>query len=90
MECAEGFDGGQPQFFLLEVYDWKTGTLQANVSAKFPLFVVSGLDAGKTLKMVLYAANSKGKSDSVILEGFTTKVAEKQTGKFFAKQFHFD
>ncbi|KAJ8970114.1 hypothetical protein NQ314_001386 [Rhamnusium bicolor] len=73
--------GGQPQYFLLEVYDWKTGILQANVSAKFPLFIVSGLDPGKVLKMVVYSANSKGRSESVLLEGFTLKVAEKQTGK---------
>lgn len=84
VECSEGFDGGQPQYFLLEVYDWKSGTLQANVSAKFPLFVVGGLDSGKLLKMVIYAANSKGKSENVLLEGFTLKVAEKQTGKFLS------
>ncbi|KAH0811730.1 hypothetical protein GEV33_011062 [Tenebrio molitor] len=79
VECAEGFDGGQPQFFLLEVYDQQTDTLQANVSAKFPLFTVSGLDPGKILKMVVYAANSKGRSETVLLEGLMLKVAEKQT-----------
>ncbi|EFA06209.2 nephrin isoform X1 [Tribolium castaneum] len=79
VECSEGFDGGQPQFFLLEVYDQQTDALQANVSAKFPLFTVSGLDPGKILKMVVYAANSKGKSESVMLEGLMLKAAEKQT-----------
>lgn len=81
VECMEGFDGGQPQYFLLEVYDQQTSVLQANVSAKFPLFTVSGLDSGKILKMILYAANSKGRSEAILLEGFTLKVAEKQTGK---------
>lgn len=76
--------GGQPQYFLLEVYDWKTAVLQANVSAKFPLFIVSGLDPGKVLKMVVYAANAKGRSEPVLLEGFTLKVAEKQTGKIYS------
>lgn len=85
VECTEGFDGGQPQYFLLEVYDWKTSTLQANVSAKFPLFIVSGLDPGRVLKMIVYAANGKGRSESVVLEGFTLKVAEKQTGKFLLR-----
>ncbi|KAL1513913.1 hypothetical protein ABEB36_003251 [Hypothenemus hampei] len=79
VECSEGFDGGQPQYFLLEVYDGKTGTIQANVSSKFPLFIVSGLDPGKELKMVIYAANGKGRSEPVLLEGFTLKTAEKQT-----------
>ncbi|XP_030763465.1 LOW QUALITY PROTEIN: nephrin-like [Sitophilus oryzae] len=79
VECTEGFDGGQPQYFLLEVYERKSGVLQANVSAKFPLFIVSGLDPGKELKMAVYAANAKGRSEPVLLEGFTLKVAEKQT-----------
>lgn len=82
VECAEGFDGGQPQHFLLEVYDQQTGILQANVSAKFPLFVVNGLESGKVLKMLVYAANAKGRSEGVLLEGFTLKAAEKQTGRF--------
>lgn len=63
------------------MFDWKTGVLQANVSSKFPVFVVSGLDPGKILKMHVYAANGKGRSEVVPLEGFTLKVAEKQTGK---------
>ncbi|XP_050301674.1 nephrin isoform X2 [Anthonomus grandis grandis] len=79
VECDEGFDGGQPQYFLLEVYDRKSGVLQANVSSKFPLFIVSGLDPGKELKMLMYAANSKGRSEPALLEGFTLKLAEKQT-----------
>lgn len=79
----EGFDGGQPQYFLLEVFDMQTGQLQANVSSKFPVFSVSGLGPGMVLKMLVYAANSKGKSDPVVVEGFTLKVAEKQTGECY-------
>lgn len=80
IECVEGFDGGQPQYFLLELYDQQTGILQANVSAKFPLFIVNGLESGKILKMLVFAANGKGKSEAVLLEGFTLKAAEKHTG----------
>ncbi|CAH2008832.1 unnamed protein product [Acanthoscelides obtectus] len=79
VSCSDGFDGGQPQYFLLEVYDSSTGVLQANVSSKFPEFIVSGLDPGKSLKMTVYAANGKGRSESVMLEGFTLNVAEKQS-----------
>ncbi|KRT85296.1 Immunoglobulin, partial [Oryctes borbonicus] len=79
VECAPGFDGGQPQYFLLEVYDEQTDILQANVSATFPLFTISGLESGKILKMIVYAANAKGRSEAVLLEGFTLKMAEKQT-----------
>lgn len=80
VECTEGFDGGQPQYFLLEVYDEQTELLQANVSSKFPVFTAHNLEPGRILKMIVYAANAKGRSDPVLLEGFTLKVAEKQTG----------
>ncbi|KAF4523455.1 hypothetical protein B566_EDAN008864, partial [Ephemera danica] len=77
----EGFDGGQQQYFLLEVYDLSTGLLQSNVTARFPVFSVNGLESGKGLKMLVYSANAKGKSEQpAVLEGFTLKVAEKQTG----------
>ncbi|CAH1104103.1 unnamed protein product [Psylliodes chrysocephalus] len=79
VECSEGYDGGLPQHFLLEVYDSTTGVLLANVSAKFPVFIVSGLDPGKMLKMIIYASNSKGQSEQVPLDGFTLNIAEKQT-----------
>lgn len=82
VECIEGFDGGQPQYFSLEVYDQQTNIMQVNLSAKFPMFTVSGLESGKILRLHIYARNSKGKSEPVILEGFTLKVAEKQTGKY--------
>ncbi|XP_022914013.2 nephrin isoform X1 [Onthophagus taurus] len=78
VECVESFDGGQQQYFLLEVFDEQTNILQANVSAKFPLFTISGLESGKILRMLVFAANSKGRSEAVVLEGFTLKVAEKQ------------
>lgn len=81
VDCIEGFDGGQPQHFWLEVYDQQTGVLQANVSAVFPVLSVDGLESGKILKMMVYAANAKGRSEGVLLEGFTLKAAEKQTGE---------
>lgn len=65
----------------MEIFDQQTGLLQANISSKYPVFTVSGLDAGKTLKIIIYAINVKGRSDSVLLEAFTLKAAEKQTGK---------
>lgn len=80
VQCFEGFDGGQPQYFLLEVFDQQTGTLQANTTSKFAIFNVSDLDSGRILRMMAYAVNSKGRSEGVLLEGFTLKAAEKQTG----------
>ncbi|KAK6635958.1 hypothetical protein RUM44_001213 [Polyplax serrata] len=80
VECIEGFDGGQPQWFFVEVRDGQTGKLQANISNKFPLFSIAHLSPGQVLGLLVTAVNNKGRSDSVFLEGFTLKVAEKQTG----------
>ena len=82
VECIAGFDGGQVQSFILELYDQHTGLLQANVTAREnAAFTVKDLEPGKVLNMVLYAVNGKGRSEPTLLEGFTLKVAEKQTGK---------
>ncbi|XP_043593637.1 synaptogenesis protein syg-2-like isoform X6 [Bombus pyrosoma] len=81
VECCVGFDGGQPQHFLLEVFDQHTGALQANItSEENAVFTVHGLQSGKILNMILYAVNAKGRSEPTLLEGFTLKIAEKQTG----------
>ncbi|GAB0088671.1 Immunoglobulin-like domain [Sergentomyia squamirostris] len=81
VDCAEGFDGGQRQWFIMEIFDEQTGLLQANVSSKLPLFAVGGLDAGRLLKILIYAANVKGRSEAVTVQAFTLKAAEKQTGR---------
>lgn len=84
-----GFDGGQRQWFIMEIFDQQTSMLQANISSKYPVFTVNGLESGKSLKIIIYAINVKGRSDSVPLEAFTLKAAvEKQTGKmrFFSIQ----
>ncbi|XP_044599511.1 nephrin isoform X2 [Cotesia glomerata] len=80
VECSAGFDGGQPQNFLLEVYDQHTGMLQANITSRENAsFTVLNLEPDKVLMMKLYAYNSKGRSEAIKLEGFTLKIAEKQT-----------
>ncbi|XP_034941315.1 nephrin-like isoform X2 [Chelonus insularis] len=80
VECTAGFDGGQPQNFLLEVYDQHTGILEANITSRENAsFTVQDLEPDKVLTMKLYAFNSKGRSEPTKLEGFTLKIAEKQT-----------
>lgn len=64
----------------MEVFDQKKSTLQANISSKQPSFIVAGLDPGRLLRIAVFAVNGKGNSDRAILEGFTLKAAEKQTG----------
>lgn len=70
----------------MEIFDQETGILQANISSKSPIFTVGGLDAGRLLKILIFSANHKGNSDSIILEAYTLKAAEKQTGKIFEKE----
>lgn len=50
------------------------------MSSKYPIFTVNGMDAGRLLRILIYAVNIKGRSETVILEGFMLKAAEKQTG----------
>jgi len=80
VECLEGFDGGQTQFFVMEIFDLATAKLARNVSSQYPVFTVHDLEPGRALKMNIYSANSKGKSEVVHIEGFTLKATEKHTG----------
>lgn len=77
----KGFDGGQRQWFRMEIIDQQTGILIANLSSLQPAFAVSGLDSERLLKIAVMAVNSKGVSDRVILEAQTLKAAEKRMGK---------
>jgi hypothetical protein len=74
----------------MEIFDQSTNMLQANISSKYPVFTVNGLDSNRLLKIIIYAINVKGRSDSVLLEASTLKAAEKQTGKidFFQPFWH--
>ena len=81
VKCEPGFDGGLDQFFMLEVMDVMTIMLLANVSSSRPLFTITGLNPGRDLRLTIFAVNKNGKSKPIILEGFTTKVAQLQVGK---------
>lgn len=65
----------------MEIYDQQSHMLLANVSSKVPIFTVNGLDAGLLLKIVIYATNMRGRSEPILLQAYTLKAAEKQTGK---------
>ncbi|XP_063232164.1 nephrin-like [Bacillus rossius redtenbacheri] len=79
VECADGFDGGLPQEFVMEVYDAATRGLVSNVTSRAPLFVVSGLESGLGFDVTLFASNAKGRSGAVRLHAYTLKAAEKRT-----------
>lgn len=65
----------------MEIFDQQTNGVQANISSKYAVFTVNGLESGKLLKIVIYAVNIKGRSEAIQLESFTLKEAEKQTGE---------
>ncbi|XP_065081716.1 synaptogenesis protein syg-2 [Ochlerotatus camptorhynchus] len=80
VNCGEGFDGGQRQVFVMEIYDQQTHMLLANVSSGQPMFTVRGLESGRLLKIVIYATNMRGRSEAIYMLSYTLKPAEKQTG----------
>lgn len=67
---------------MLELYDEEYGLLQANVSSRYPLFNVDGLEPERVFRLAVYAANVKGRSGVVQLEAATLKAVEKPTLKF--------
>lgn len=78
--CKEGFDSGQSQYFISEVIDPDTGVLVTNITSSKLSFKIGRLSPGKSLRMNIYAVNTRGRSDSVILETFTLESAQKHTG----------
>ncbi|XP_024080575.1 B-cell receptor CD22-like isoform X2 [Cimex lectularius] len=77
VDCIEAFDGGQPQRFQLQIFDGVTNTLIANKTSRRASFYVGDLPSGSFFKMSLYAFNSKGRSESVNIEGRTIKATAK-------------
>ncbi|KAJ4448486.1 hypothetical protein ANN_10502 [Periplaneta americana] len=63
----------------MEVYDAVTQNLVTNVTSRVPVFTINGLESGLGFDISLYAANAKGRSDTVPLHAYTSKAAEKRT-----------
>ena len=66
VSCREGFDGGLPQTFLLEVYEMDE--LKTKVTNQQPDFEIAGFNANGHVKMFVFAQNGKGSSEPFILE----------------------
>ncbi|XP_045776317.1 nephrin-like [Maniola jurtina] len=81
VECYEGFDGGLPQVFFMEVLELPSLILRANMTANFtPSFEVQGLDKGLSYLLNLYAANAKGRSEVITLYTIAVRSPDKYTG----------
>ncbi|CAH2094222.1 unnamed protein product [Euphydryas editha] len=81
VDCIEGFDGGLPQVFILEVLELPSKSVQANITSNFtPSFEVLGLDRAMSYVLNLYAANAKGRSELVTLYTIAVRSPDKYTG----------
>lgn len=78
VKCGEGFNGGMPQSFNLEILESYTQILRVNLTSNLPRFNVGGLEPGMQYKALIYAFNQKGKSDPVVLPVLTLRLPEKQ------------
>lgn len=78
VRCAEGFNGGLPQSFLLEVRESNTQELRANLTSPVPRFSVTQLESGALYQACVYAYNDKGRSEAMVVQAGTFRLPEKQ------------
>ncbi|KAF3425106.1 hypothetical protein E2986_07903 [Frieseomelitta varia] len=78
VRCAEGFNGGLPQSFLLEVRESNTQELRANLTSPVPRFSVTHLESGVLYQACIYAYNDKGRSEAMVVQAGTLRQPEKQ------------
>ncbi|KAJ9597409.1 hypothetical protein L9F63_011730, partial [Diploptera punctata] len=80
VSCQPGFDGGLPQYFLLELYSADSGVPRYNLtSSEHPTFFLANLEPDVTFRIAVFAVNSKGRSAGIVLEEVTFRDAEKRT-----------
>ncbi|ODM99480.1 Nephrin [Orchesella cincta] len=75
--CAEGFNGGLPQSFMLELFDSHYNKIRANITSIVPAFSVTGLEPGQSYVANVYAINNKGRSEPATVSVFTMRNPEK-------------
>ncbi|XP_063706128.1 uncharacterized protein LOC134835187 [Culicoides brevitarsis] len=81
IDCIEGFDGGLPQVFLLEVVEVPTLRLLRNLTLTKPpiSFYIDDLEPGSTYRVVLFAMNAKGRSEPTVIDEILFKGVAKYT-----------
>lgn len=78
VRCTEGFNGGLPQSFLLEVRESNSQELRANLTSAMPRFSVTHLESGALYQASIYAYNDKGRSEATVVQTGTLRLPEKQ------------
>ncbi|XP_026326855.1 nephrin-like [Hyposmocoma kahamanoa] len=69
LRCVAGYDGGLRTTYFVEV--WESGHLLANVSTAIPVWKLRGLGSGKALKLLIYAHNARGRSETTTMRVHT-------------------
>ncbi|XP_054746887.1 uncharacterized protein LOC129252242 [Anastrepha obliqua] len=82
VDCVEGFDGGLPQGFILELVELNNLRLARNLSLPHPpvSFFIENLDPTATYRMIIFAMNAKGRSEPTIIDDINFKGVAKFTG----------
>jgi len=82
VDCRAGFSSGLRQEFHLEVFTSPSHALLVNITARSPRGLLArGLPPDSSLFLRVYASNAKGRSRSVTFDGYTLRIAAKQTGE---------
>ncbi|EDW59180.1 protein turtle homolog B isoform X1 [Drosophila virilis] len=82
VDCVEGFDGGLPQSFMLELVELQSLRLARNITINHTpvTFVIENLDPAATYRMIIFAVNVKGRSEPTIIDDINFKGVAKLTG----------
>nr|XP_042894824.1 hemicentin-1 isoform X1 [Parasteatoda tepidariorum] len=85
VECVEGLNGGLRQYFVMEVHDTALHRLRGNHTADIPFFLARDLPSATSFVVVVYAVNTKGRSQAVVLRVNTlhSKQADQRKGSRF-------
>jgi hypothetical protein len=80
----DGYDGGLPQSFFMEILELPSLRSKLNVTTYKapPTFLADALDPGMSYRIMLYAVNAKGRSDPTTIDPVTFKGVAKLQGEF--------
>jgi hypothetical protein len=77
LQCSEGFNGGLPQYFVLELYELHSHKMRINMTSNVPNFSVNSLEPGLSFLAHVFAFNNKGRSEVNAVPVFTMRLPEK-------------
>ncbi|XP_063636218.1 nephrin-like [Cydia splendana] len=69
LRCMAGYDGGLHTLYFVEA--WEHDTLLTNASSISPVWKLRNLGSGKAVKLVFYASNARGRSETTTLRVLT-------------------